>query len=380
MTVDEIPELNTTYGATLRIPYTSRDFPGGTIAGSGHLQTEWDDLLGAALTVGRPNTAYVFAHGDPSYYEALFRLSLVRMALEQRSFSGALYRTDAFRSLDPTEKGAVSYFLGMTICKLFASRFLHTPWLLHLDVFRGQLDPVMLRGRSRPDLVGQDDTCAWHAFECKGRSSLPNAEDRRKAKRQAQRLVRVDSTDCSLHVGAVSYFRRDELEFHWRDPDTEDPETLEPIKVTLPEDAWRYYYAPALALATAKPKDARTAADVKLEVHDTILDLLLAGDWAAARRRAGELGPALQERGFRADGLKVVAGESWRRKPRRTRGRSMMPTGCPAVAALGRRWRPVAPPGPRSSRRAGGRPPSLCSADSSRVASLRQVIDLRRNR
>ena len=314
MTVDEIPELNTTYGATLRIPYTSRDFPGGTIAGSGHLQTEWDDLLGAALTVGRPNTAYVFAHGDPSYYEALFRLSLVRMALEQRSFSGALYRTDAFRSLDPTEKGAVSYFLGMTICKLFASRFLHTPWLLHLDVFRGQLDPVMLRGRSRPDLVGQDDTCAWHAFECKGRSSLPNAEDRRKAKRQAQRLVRVDSTDCSLHVGAVSYFRRDELEFHWRDPDTEDPETLEPIKVTLPEDAWRYYYAPALALATAKPKDARTAADVKLEVHDTILDLLLAGDWAAARRRAGELGPALQERGFRADGLKVVAGESWRRK------------------------------------------------------------------
>ena len=132
-------------------------------------------------------------------------------------------------------------------------------------------------------IVGQDDTCAWHAFECKGRSSIPNAEDRRKAKRQAQRLVRVDSTDCSLHVGAVSYFRRDELEFHWRDPDTEDAETLEPIKVTLPEDAWRCYYAPALALATAEPKDARTAADVKLEVHDTILDLLLAGDWAAAR-------------------------------------------------------------------------------------------------
>ena len=306
--------MNAMYETSLRIPYTSRDFPAGTIASSGHLETEWDDLLGAALTVGRPNTAYVFAHGDASYHEALFRLSLVRMALEQRPFRGGLYRTSAFRSLDPTEKGAVSYFLGMTICKLFASEFLHTSWLLHVDVFRAQLDPALLGGRSRPELVGQDDTCAWHAFECKGRSSMPSAEDRQKAKRQAQRLVRVDSTDCSLHVGAISYFRRDELEFHWRDPDTEDPETIEPIKVSLPEDAWRYYYAPALALATADPKDARAVADVKLEVHPTILDLLLAADWAAARRRAGELGRALQERGFRPDGLRVVAGESWRRK------------------------------------------------------------------
>ncbi len=314
VTVDEMPDLKTTYEASLRIPYTSRDFPSGTVAGSGRLRTDWDDLLGAALTVGRPSTAYVFAHGDASYHEALFRLSLVRMAVEQRPFGETLYRTDAFRSLDPTEKGAVSYFLGMTICKLFASEFLHTPWLLHLDVFRAQLDPAMLGGRSRPDLVGQDNAYAWHAFECKGRSSIPTAEDRQKAKRQAQRLVRVDSTDCSLHVGAISYFRRDELQFHWRDPDTEDPETLEPIKVNLPEDAWRHYYAPALALATAEPKDARAVADVKIEVHRSILDLLLAGDWAAARRRAGELGPALQERGFRPDGLKVVAGESWRRK------------------------------------------------------------------
>ena len=126
--------MSATHGPTLRIRYTSLDFPAGTIAGteSGYLQTGWSDLLRAALTVGRPNTAYVFAHGDPSYHEALFRLSLVRMALEERPFGGALYRTDAFRSLDPTEKGAVSYFLGMTICKLFASRLLHTPWLLHL--------------------------------------------------------------------------------------------------------------------------------------------------------------------------------------------------------------------------------------------------------
>ena len=306
--------MNVTYESPLRIPYTSETFPSGVVGDYGYLETDWDGLLWAALTVGRPNIAYVFAHGDPSYHEALFRLSLVRMAVEQRPFSGTLYRTDAFRSLDPTEKGAVSYFLGMTICKLFASTFLHAPWLLHLDVFRDQLDPTLLGGRSRPDLVGQDDAQAWHAFECKGRSSVPSAEDQAKAKRQAQRLVRVDGTNTSLHVGAFTYFRGGALEFYWRDP---DPEALEPLKVKLPEDAWRYYYTPALALATADAMEDRDAVDVKVEVHDAILDLLLAGDWAAARMRAAELGPVWQKRGFRVDGLRVVAGESWGAKRKR---------------------------------------------------------------
>ena len=304
--------MNAKYGTRLRIPYTSRDFPSRIVPAEGCLSTDWSDLLWAALTVGRPNTAHVFAHGEASYYEALFRLSLVRMALEHRSFSRSLHRTDAFRLLDPTEKGAVTYFLGMAVCTLFASSFLHTDFLLHLDVFRDQLNPVLLRGRSRPDLVGQDDKDAWHAFECKGRSSVPNADEMRKAKTQAQRLVRVNSTACSLHVGAISYFRQDALEFHWRDPDPEGRETLQPIEVHLPEDAWLYHYALPLALAMAEQADTRANADITIEVHEAVLELLLASEWAAARLRVRGLGPVLEEEGFRADGLKVVAGESWR--------------------------------------------------------------------
>ena len=212
------------HGDRLHIPYTSQGFPGGTVPRAGYLETDWGDLLWAALTVGRPNTAYVFRHGEASYHEALFRLSLIRLALEQQRHRWSLYRTEAFSSLDPTEKGAVSYFLGMAVCKLFATDLLDTPWLLHLDVFRDQLSPAVLGGRSRPDLVGQDANGAWHAFECKGRSSIPTAEDMRKAKRQAQRLVRVDSTNCSLNIGAISFFRQDALQFHWRDPDPEEPE------------------------------------------------------------------------------------------------------------------------------------------------------------
>ena len=300
------------------IPYTSRDFPQGTVASRGVLEADWGDLIWAALTVGRPNTAYVLAHGEASLYEALFRLSLVRMAVEQRPPRASLYRTSAFRSLDPTEKGAVSYFLGMAVCKLFADRLLGTTWLLHLDVFKDQLDPKVVGGRSRPDLVGQNHFGEWHAFECKGRSSVPNADERRKAKAQAQRLTRVDSTDCALHVGAISYFRQDKLEFHWRDPEPKDTEELGSLSVEPTEDAWRHYYAPALALEAAggsvAMSDARAGADVEVEIRPDVRERLDAGEWTAARSRAHEMRDVMGEEGFHADGIRVRAGEAWRQE------------------------------------------------------------------
>ncbi len=146
--------------AMLRTDYESEGFePGGLVKnGRGVLTTSWDELLWAAVTVGRPNRQYVFRHGGASVYEAIFRWSLTRMALEQSGpVAYRLRKTEAARTLDPSEKGAVNYFLGMTLCKLFSAKLLNAPWLMHLDVFRPGLD-VVLKGRSRPDLVGQTNT------------------------------------------------------------------------------------------------------------------------------------------------------------------------------------------------------------------------------
>ena len=92
---------------------------------------------------------------------------------------------------------------------------------------------------------------------------------------------------------------------------------LEPFEVRLPADAWRYYYEPALALAThagsVAPSEDWAAVDVDVEIHRAIHELLLEGAWAAARSLAGEIEPRLRGEGFQADGVKVVAGESWRR-------------------------------------------------------------------
>lgn len=304
----------------LRIPYNTEAFPTGTVAnGHAELLVTWDDILWAAVTVGRPNRHYVFRHGAASMHEAVFRWSLVRMALEQSGPRAArLRRTTAAKTLDPTEKGAVNYFLGMTFCKLFAAKRLNTPWLLHLDVFRPMLDPV-LAGRSRPDFVGQVQGLAqWHAFESKGRVSPPNATVKSKAKAQAQRLVNVNGVPCTLQIGALTYFRDDVLHFYWRDPIPEDEKG---INVPMSGDAWMHYYAPAVkAIQVADPQalhgdrnvlTAVVGTDIKLGVHPAIAKYLRDRQWKYAQRAASEAAAFIRSEGYQPDGIKIVAGESW---------------------------------------------------------------------
>lgn len=224
------------------IDYENDQFPSSVVPnGQSRLSVTWDDILWAAITIGRPNLSYVFRHRSASIHEAIFRWSMVRMGLQQRGLRGQkLVRTDAFKELDPTEKGAVNYFFGLAICKLFASKLLDTPWTLHLDVFRNQLNPQLRRGRSRPDLVGQASASgAWHAFECKGRATAPGGPEKQKAKEQARRLVSVGGKPCMLHIGAITFFRNDALEFYWRDP---EPRLGESIEIPDPRNVWVAYY------------------------------------------------------------------------------------------------------------------------------------------
>lgn len=303
------------FSSCLSIDFESEGFPSciGPANGCQILPTTWREILWAALTVGRPSKSFIFQHGLASLFEALYRISQLRMALTQQTFSQHLYRTDAFRQLDPTEKGAVSYALGMVFCKLFAHRLLNTHWLLHLDVFKEQLNPELLTGKSRPDLVGQDDTGDWHSFESKGRSSAPNDDAKQKAKQQAQRLVRVDGQDCLLHIGAISFFRGETLEFYWRDP---DPIKEEPFEVRLPEDAWKHYYLPALAVSQTErldEPDDTDEIDIYVEIAPHISELLVQGEWSKAKDLADRSRQELIEQGYFPDGIKLAVGENWAR-------------------------------------------------------------------
>ena len=254
-------------------------------------------------------------------YEALFRLSLVRMALEQSSpIARRLRRTTASRTLDPSEKGAVNYFLGLTVCKLFAWKLLQCPWLMHLDVFRPLLNPVLI-GRSRPDLVGEiRGARGWIAIECKGRATAPSEDAKAKAKEQALRLVSVNSSAPVLHVGAFVFFRSNALQFYWRDP-SHDESVKQPINVRIEDTIWRHYYLPVLELVRSRPDHraqilqgqpiAIEELDIQVGIRTEVMPFLDAEQWNEARAVGERSARGPDEQGYQIDGIRIVAGTTW---------------------------------------------------------------------
>jgi hypothetical protein len=211
----------------------------------------------------------------------------------------------------------------MTTCKLFAAKLLDVPWLLHLDVFRPQINPV-LTGRSRPDLVGQSTTGQWVAIESKGRVSVPDATTKAKAKDQALRCVSIGGTPVGLHIGAIAYFKNDRLRFHWQDPDYDGKER-NTFGLPFDETFFRYHFAPALEIVRSDPIQFRrmleepvlvpvTAVDLQVGIRPDVLRLLARDQWSEARSWCRENRESLRKAEARPDGITVVAGESWRKR------------------------------------------------------------------
>lgn len=305
----------------MKILCESVDFPSTVLPNSKvDVSVTWNDLLSAAVTVGRPNRLLPASVGSPAWYEGIFRMSLVRMSLEQRSATGIRFRrTQTAKTLDPTEKGSVNYFLGMIFCKMFAAIRLDTPWLLHLDVYRPMLDAV-LSGRSRPDLIGMTTTGDWLAFECKGRLSRPSSKAKAAAKAQALRVISIGGAPCQLHVGAITYFRDNVVEFFWADPTPRRRKSE--LKLPDPGDLWRHYYEPVAQLAlveasyrslseVAEVKRLLNELDVTVSIHPALVEPAMSKEWRQLTEVARASRDLLLSDGYRADGIRVQAGPSW---------------------------------------------------------------------
>ncbi len=223
------------------IPYTAKNFKphlGSLLNGSHVLTATWEELVWSAVTVGKPGVAELFTHGWYSLSDAIVRSHTVYANLRQtpsRFEKSALYD-----SLDPTEKGATSYFVGMMVAKLIAARLLDTPWLFHLSRFKKDGGKLTLNGNSQPDLIGLNNRRDWIVIEAKGRTNGFSSDAHTKAKDQTRKLRRINGQFPTLRVGIQAYFSPS-LEIMIDDPEEFDEDAVDVIAEQI--DLMSGYYS-----------------------------------------------------------------------------------------------------------------------------------------
>lgn len=232
----------------MHIPFTATNFfpaISSTFPTNSKLQVNWHDLVWSAITTGKPNRTYLLAHGWHSFAEQIVREFTVYANLRARG--GICNRSTLYDSLDPTEKGATSYFMGMTMAKLFAFRLFDTPWLFHVSLAKAQRVNMKFKPntKSQPDLIGQTRSGDWIVVEAKGRTNSFEQDALEKAKKQTRMIRQINGVDPWLRVAAQAFFDP-ALSVHLDDPPEFDPRAWD-LQLEM-ETAYKNYYAFTTAL------------------------------------------------------------------------------------------------------------------------------------
>jgi hypothetical protein len=260
-----------------------------TAISDNHLVCTWGDLLWATASVGRPGLAQMIQHGEFSWYEMAYRLCMVEANLKL-SATAEIMKTSAFTALDPSEKNAISYFLGLSFVKLFSELALDVPWLLHVDRYRAALGvTTSTLTNMRPDLLGLDVRGDWLAFEAKGRSGAFSTIPIAKGKYQLAQLLEVQGRSPKMRLVAQTYFKSDKLAFYCEDPDAD----LVGYGINIPDDAYfSQYYGPVIEmldrLSGSAPFADFTDIGLSIGLDPDIHRMVRSRDWQGVKRWAAE--------------------------------------------------------------------------------------------
>lgn len=181
-------------------------------------------------------------------FELAWRIAMVWANLTP---GADLRRSPAYQRLDPSEKSAVSFFLGQVQAKLFAHRLFGVDVFVHLDRILQLLGKP--RAKTRPDFVGIDAAGKLSvAVEAKGRSQGWTQALVKDAKLQATSLPGVVGRS-STHYVHVAYFASDEWCARLVDP----PRKRAVVRdLSTGEVRQAYYRTLAQSFASLKSRDA----------------------------------------------------------------------------------------------------------------------------
>jgi hypothetical protein len=264
-------------------------------------------------------------HGTYSMFEMVYRTAIIYanlLEMPDRFFG----RSSAYSGLDPSEKGAISYFMGLTLTKAFVARSLNVPWLMHVDVYRQQFGVALIPSGGRPDLFGADAAGNWVVAESKGRTNGHDDVALIKAKVQASQVALISGVAPSLSIGLVTSFSNGRLTLVADDPPTEasDKGTEWWVERNQFRDV---YYRPFKSLFENREVSEERILDrrvrtVRIDSSDLVVGLDDARMEELGHREVGATGAPVahempldtDDRAFLGiDGIFVRLGDSWER-------------------------------------------------------------------
>lgn len=200
----------------LIIDYSPFAFPeafGPALAKPDKLHCSWADLVWAGVTVGRKNLRHMVRPSLYAHLETIVRSNTLYANLQAADYRPGLWgaadthllQSSTYKELDPSEKSAISYFIGLTCAKLFAEKLLDASWLIHADTYSSGLLSLPDQP-SYPDLIGLDRGGNWLIVEAKGRTNWLNRRVVKRIKMSSARSVKIADRHPNLLVGFASYF------------------------------------------------------------------------------------------------------------------------------------------------------------------------------
>lgn len=183
-------------------------------------------LIWASVTAGyRPRE--VWEHGNYSVWDAISKFATLWSSL--RIENNHLVKSSLFLALDPSEKGANSYRIGMMGAKLVASELLGIHWLLHVDTHRIALkigrgtmrkaNNAKTGTRAKGDFVGLGlQHRRWVAVEAKGRFNKLSQTELNKALNQVSTISTVRGRRVICHAVSAAQFNTNRLFIQFHDP------------------------------------------------------------------------------------------------------------------------------------------------------------------
>ena len=213
-----------------------------------NIQFNWPQLRHAVVTMGFPSLRAALPSTQHALAFALHKIFALECIIKIDD-RGTLKLHDKYENLDQSEKGVLSYWLGMCIAKIVAYEILDVSWPVHFRHFMKE-NPIEMNIKKSPDYVGSDSKGNWHVIEAKGFHPEPGLINRGRWKEQVGSIDSILGKPPETRSYCLTRVKK-KITIELVDPPGNKGKTKFDLSIT-PEQTQKFYYQPYLDLFSAE--------------------------------------------------------------------------------------------------------------------------------